>query len=234
MVEICHCPYSWKAIWVESVFCPLCTGLEWTGDCKNVLDVTVSFPLAAGPATELLGHTEDLFLVSRSIAPLFLIMAALIYNFTSSECTPFSPRPWPHLFNSAFLIIAILSKMLSHSGFAFPSFTIMCLFSTNSFDCSCNWTKTKYWKAQLPHRTFCEFKYLIRPSEGHFAAGHIPNFCYFISSQSFAYMLPCGSCNNPTDSTCKRRPCFYPGSFAFPVLSTQNLTFSSSPLVSLF
>lgn len=146
MVEICHCPYSWNAIWVESVFCPLCTGLEWTCDCKNILDVTISFPLAVGPAVELLVHTEDLFLVSRNIAPLFLIMAVLIYNFTNSVCTPFSPRPWPHLLISVFLMMVNLSQMLSNSGFAFPSLIIMCLFSTNSFDCSCNWTKTKYWK----------------------------------------------------------------------------------------
>lgn len=186
MVEICHCPYSWKAIWVESVFCPLCTGLQWTGDCKTVLDVTISFPLAADSLMELLGHTEDLFLVSWSIAPLFLIMAVLIHNFTNSVCTPFSPHPWPHLLISVFLMAAILSQMLSHLGFAFPSFIIMCLFSTNSFDCSCNWTKTKYWKDQLLRRTFCEFKYLIRPSENPFAAGHIPKFCYFISNQFFA------------------------------------------------
>lgn len=198
---------------------------EQATDCKTVLDITTSFPLAAGPAMELLGHTEDLFLVSWSTAPLFLIMAVLICNFTNSVCTPFCPRPWPHLLISVFLMIAILSQMLSHSGFAFPFFIIMCLFSTNSFDCSCNWTKTKYWKDQLLCRTFCEFKYLIRPSENPFATLFLTNYLPRCCLAAHAAQLT---------PLAKRRPCFDPGNFAFTVLSTQKLTFFSSPLFSSF
>lgn len=74
---------GWVCIWL------LCTRLEWTWGCENVLDVTISFPLAVGPGMGSLDRMVNLFLVSWSNAPLFLIMAILIYNFPNSVCASF-------------------------------------------------------------------------------------------------------------------------------------------------
>lgn len=97
MVKICHCHYSWKAIWVESVLWLLCTAQGWMRGCKKVLDVAMSFPLAVGQVMGLLGPTEHPFLVSWTIAPLLFIMAILLYDVTRSACVSLSPRPRPHL-----------------------------------------------------------------------------------------------------------------------------------------